>query len=520
MGRLSKRARAGYVFFMTRGKLGWAAVAAAALIAIAPLWMVRAPAMPDYPAHLATYHLIAVGGEAPFYRIQWAWLPNLAAEALVPLLAKLLPLEVATRLFVSIAAAMWAVGPALIHRALYGRIGAAPLFGALFAYNANFLWGFLNYYFAMGLALCVFAAWIATDGRRGPLALLGFALAATAIYFCHLFALATLGLLIAAYEARDLKRVLPRAGALALIFLPSALAFVFLKPKGGSGEGVAFDLLDTALDKIGAALQQSFDDPALVLLGLLAMLFAVGVWRGWARVNPKMILPLAAVGLAALFAPEWAMGGWAVHMRLPAVACALAFAALEFDVEPRAEMVLAVAALALFGHQAATLCDSWSVYDRQFAEFRAATEQLPVHTRLLTVLDGDAIGLDSDQPYWHMAEFAIPDRAAMTQLLFATPDQHVVRVLPPMDAFVAASANQGSPPDIDELADLAAGRIDADEDIKGVFPYLIRFQCHFDVAVVVHLGGPRALAPPTLRLRHAGSFFSLYDIVRPSDCKG
>ncbi len=505
---------------MTRGTYGWAAVAVSALVLMLPLWAVRAPAMPDYPAHLATYHLIAVGGEAPFYRIQWAWLPNLAAEALVPMLAKLLPLEVATKLFVSLAVAMWAIGPALIHRALYGRVGAAPLFGALFALNANLLWGFLNYDFAMGASLCVFAGWIATDGRRGPLALAGFALAATAIYFCHLFALATLGLMILAYEARDRSRLAGRAGQIVLVFLPAALAFLLLKPKGGGGEGVAFDLLDTALDKIGAALQQSFDNPALVLLGLLATLFAVALWRGWARIDRRMVLPLAAMGLAALFAPEWAMGGWAVHMRLPAVFCALAFAALEFELEPPAETVLAVVAIAIIARQAFALSESWRSYDRQFTEFRAAIQALPEHARLLTVLDGDAIGLESDQPYWHMAEFAIPDRAALTQLLFTTRDQHVVRVEPAYQPYVAASANQGSPPDIDELADLAAGRVDADEDIKNVFPYLIRFPCHFDVAVVVHLGGPRAPVPATLRLRHAGSFFSLYDIVRPGDCKG
>ena len=83
---------------------------------------------------------------------------------------------------------MWVIGPALIHRALFGNIGVAPLLAAFFAYNANFTWGFLNYYFAMGAAFLVFAAWIATDGRRSALHLLGFAVAVTAVYFSHLFA--------------------------------------------------------------------------------------------------------------------------------------------------------------------------------------------------------------------------------------------------------------------------------------------------------------------------------------------
>ncbi len=44
----------------------------------------------------------------------------------------------------------------------------------------------------MGASLAVFAMWIESEGRRTPLVLAGFALAATAIYFSHLFALATL----------------------------------------------------------------------------------------------------------------------------------------------------------------------------------------------------------------------------------------------------------------------------------------------------------------------------------------
>ena len=45
---------------------------------------------------------------------------------------------------------------------------------------------------------------------------------------------------------------------------------------------------------------------------------------------------------------------------------------------------------------------------------------VPRGARLLTVLDGNAIGERADQPYWHMAEFAILDRGAFTPLLFTT----------------------------------------------------------------------------------------------------
>ena len=79
-------------------------------------------------------------------------MPNLASEMLVPWLARLVGLVVATKLFLTAAVLLWVLGPGAIHRALYGRTGLAPLFGAFFAYNANFAWGFFNYYFAAGLS--------------------------------------------------------------------------------------------------------------------------------------------------------------------------------------------------------------------------------------------------------------------------------------------------------------------------------------------------------------------------------
>ncbi|MGZ6022853.1 MAG: hypothetical protein ACXWLQ_09675, partial [Rhizomicrobium sp.] len=128
------------------------------------------------------------------------------------------------------------------------------------------------------------------------------------------------------------------------------------------------------------------------------------------------------------------------------------------------------------------------------------------------------LGWAADQPYWHMAEFAVIDRGAFTPLLFTTRGQHVIRVEPSMARYAATTAQQGSPPDIDELNDLAAGRKDVDEDIRSVLPYLLYFQCHYDQAVVIHGEGPLSRVPPMLRLRHIGSFFALYDIVPDRNC--
>jgi hypothetical protein len=500
---------------------------AAALVMAAPLWSVWAPAMPDYPAHLASFALIQKGEGNHIYHLKWAFVPNLAAEVLVPLLARLIGLVAATKLFLTAAIFLWVLGPGAIHRALYGRTGIAPLFGSFFAYNANFVWGFFNYYFAAGLSFAILAGWIASEGRSPLWRFVVFTLAVTILYFCHIFAAASLALMMGGYELSQnlrlekakLRLLAVRAGRTALLYLPAALAFFFLKPPSREDIGLQFNLLDTMLDRYESLIQSAFDQSAYLLPALLFCGLGAALLLRKARLHPAMVITLGILLLAALLAPEWAMGGWAVHLRLPAVFGAMLFASAELRMGPRVRTALAFAALALIGWNAWLLGQSWYAYDKQYLEFQGALEEIPRGSRLLTVLDGDAIGDRSDQPYWHMAEFAIPERGGFTPLLFTTRGQHVVQLNAPYARYAAATAQQGSPPDIDELAFLAAGDMDADDQMKQNFPYLNHFQCHFDVAVVVHLDGKRSPVPPMLKLRHAGSFFSLYDIMPDRSCR-
>jgi hypothetical protein len=502
---------------------------AAALMLAAPLWCVWAPAMPDYPAHLATFALIQQGAHGKgnaLYHLQWGFVPNLASEVLVPLLARLTGLVAATKLFLTAAIFFWVLGPGAIHRALYGRTGIAPLFGAFFAYNANFIWGFFNYYFSAGLSFLLFAAWIATDNRNGPARLAAFTLAVTGLYFCHIFAAAGLLLMLAGFELaqnirlehHDPVLLAKRALRVASLYVPAALAFLFLKPHSDD-TGITFNLAGTMLDRFESLILHAFDDPAYLLPIVLFLGLALALILRKARLHPALGITLALLLLGALCAPEWAMGGWAVHLRLPAVFGAMLFAAAELRMKPAVRGALAALALVLIAVSAATLAQSWLGYDRHYREFQAALEEVPRGARLLTVLDGNAIGERPDQPYWHMAEYAVPERGVFTPLLFTTKGQHVVQWNAPYARYAAATAQQGSPPDVDELQFLSRGEMDADEEMRDSMPYLNHFQCHFDIAVVVHLDGKRTPVPSMLRLRHAGSFFSFYDIMPDKSCR-
>jgi hypothetical protein len=502
------------------------ALVAASLMLAAPLWWVSAPAMPDYPAHLASFALIAAGHTTKFYHLHWSLVPNLASEILVPLVSHITGVVVATKLFLTTSIFLWVLGPGAVHRALYGRTGISPLLGAFFAYNANFIWGFLNYDFSAGLSFFVFAGWIASEKRNERKRIAGFTLAVTALYFCHLFAAAALLVMLAGFElsqnmrleAGDPRKLLRRAGSVALLYVPSALAFLLFKPASEGDTGVQFNLADTMLDRFESLVLHAFDDPSYVMPIVLLAGLVLALLLRKARLHPAMWLTLALLLAGAVLAPEWAMGGWAVHLRLPAVFAALLFASTEIRLPSKLRYALAAAALVTVGWMATGLAQAWTGYDRQYREFITAIDKLPQGARLLTVLDGDAIGERSDQPYWHMAEFAVPLRGAFTPLLFTTKGQHVVQLNAPYDQYAATTAQQGSPPDIDELSALSRGATAEDEDINDIFPYLIRFQCHFDVAVVVHLDGEQSKIPTMLKLRQAHSFFSLYDIRPDKAC--
>lgn len=507
---------------LVRHWTGPALIVAAAVLA-APLWCAATPAMPDWPAHLAGFWLIG-GGHAPAYELNWTFVPNLASELFVPLLAPLTGLANAAKIFLTLAILLWVLGAGAVHRALYGRTGISPLLGCFFAANANFIWGFFNYYFAAGLALLVFAGWIASSGMRAGLRLALFALAVTVLYFCHIFAAAVLAAMIAAFEAGPALRAknpaLLKDGALrlVLVFLPAALAFLVLKPHGNGETAIAFNLLETLQDRFESLYLHGFDDPAYVLPILLLAGLAVLLLLRRASLHPAMLPVLAVLGLGALLAPEWAMGGWGVHLRLPAFFAITLFASAHIELPHPLRGALALAAAALLARHAIELTGTWRAYDREVAEWRAEIPTLPQGARLFTVLDSEAIGDTADQPYWHLAEYAIPARGAFTPLMFATIGQHVVEVRAPFRRFAAATAQQGSPPDISELDDLAHGLTDEDPDIQNVFPYLKFFQCHFDRALVIHLGGRQSPVPPSIRLLHSGRFFSLYKTVPDATC--
>src|SRR4029453_12859093 len=72
------------------------------VFSVAPVLLVRIPAMIDYVNHLARMHLLvdaAAGRLNPAYVMDWRFYPNLAVDIIVSWLAQIVGVETATRLF-------------------------------------------------------------------------------------------------------------------------------------------------------------------------------------------------------------------------------------------------------------------------------------------------------------------------------------------------------------------------------------------------------------------------------------
>ena len=142
---------------------------ALALIALAPVITVRLPPILDYPNHMARMYVLAKLPDAPdlarFYKAVWTPLPDLALDAVVPFLARLVPVETAMRLYLGFMLLALAGGCVALHRAAFRRWSLWPLLAFLLLYNRILLWGFLNYLAGVTLMLWALAVWLALERR-------------------------------------------------------------------------------------------------------------------------------------------------------------------------------------------------------------------------------------------------------------------------------------------------------------------------------------------------------------------
>jgi len=506
-------------------------------LTLSPLLWAKIPPLVDYPNHLARMAILAhVGNSAVAnnYIPDWRLLPNLAMDLIVPLLAHILPLDIAGRLFIAAAISLLVIGTALLRRTLHGKVGLWPLCSFLFTYNAVLWFGFLNYLFALGVAIISFAGWI-SSARWQPISrAVVFSAVAAFLFILHLFALGVFGLLIGSFEVgkflrdRDANAAARRFALLLVVFMPSGLMWLWSVGHGGPtyvSYGSVNDRLVAFLAPVSFNYKPSVFDLFLFAVTIIAV--GIGFVSRSISVMSQMRVPLCALILGSVFMPEWAQGSWAASFRLPIVVPFVFIASVLAD-EKRTKITAPVVLVSLvfLCTRVGAVTEMWRDLNQQFSEFRLALRAVPVGARLFTV-HGPMPWLAKGIPnvprelqtlewvnYSHLSALAIIDRGAFIPSLFT--DWYSVRPSvrnQGLSRFMTSAA----PSDLEDLQKLASASptdtIKLPRNVLGELPCCLDWPHTYQFVVWIDFGHvPRGI-PKNLEPWSAGAFFHIYRIV-------
>ncbi|GGF23031.1 hypothetical protein GCM10011611_31410 [Aliidongia dinghuensis] len=488
------------------------------VLALLPLASVRVPPLLDYPNHLARMHILLDAGRSDLlaraYEIRWSLLPNLAMDAVVPLLARVMPLDLAGRCFVGLALALMAAGAVLVDRAVRRSWSLWPLAAFLLLYNRILLWGFVNYLAGLGVALIGLALWIGLADRPGR-RLRAVAVAALAAYFCHVVAFGLLALMIGGVELgalwsavrgrrwSDLMRL--TAAIAAPLVPPVALWLAAWRPGPGDGGGLAWanplrkiDLLYSVFDNYS----RPFDVAGFVVLVLLV---GFGFWRGRLTLDRRLGAALAVLTAVYLVMPARMLGGSGVDHRLPVMLGLLLIAATRpVGWSRRGALVVGGAVLALFIVRTAVVEAAWLGADRIYRPILAALERLPRGSRLAVAGGPSAVGAGA-APLLHLPTYAVIAVDAFVPTEFTYAGQQPLGLTP---AFAALA-------DAAEPEDLWTGLVAAAPEKRAA---ALAALDRYDALAVIDRRPVPPLTLPCLRPLYEMPQFRLYAIDHAAAC--
>jgi hypothetical protein len=409
------------------------------------------PMLMDYPNHLARMHILLVAGRSvdlnKFYEIHWAVLPNLAMDAVVPVLASFVGLELAGKLFLGLTLLLLSSGTCAIYIALYRRLSLWPFTAFLFLYNPIFLFGVVNYLFGIGVGLWGLAAWILLSRVPKWWHFFFFSFISIFLLLCHLSAFGFYALVAALYEARrtthstkDTSRKDAKYILAASLVLP-IFAFLMLSPTlemnkfDWHGLSLFQYLIATLLSKASLpfSIFLNYDRVLDLISTVLVGVFIIrGIFSGYLIVHPSMKLPLACGSILVLLMPTQLLGSSLADKRIM-VALAFVFIA-STDLKPgttrQLRSLLACLFISLFLVRNIVILNYWKEADKLTVTAMAALNQMPKGKRLFVAFPEEKSYKFSSHFGIFLPCMAIISRSAFVPSLYSLPGAQPVTLTP------------------------------------------------------------------------------------------
>lgn len=532
MSLLSSTETSGFAGVTARGRRA-SAIGAIALfvlflaVALIPVWLVEVPPLVDLPNHISRMHILTASPNDPIlqesYVVAWGLLPNLAMDIFVVTLSSIFSVFDASRLFVAATVINVAVGTLVLHYAMHKRISVWHSLIFLALYNQVLAWGFLNFLFGLGTAFLAAGGWMLLRDKSHVLRWAVFSAATTILFFCHLLALAVYAGIVLAFELTKVWENRGRAHAnpwqhwmvLAGHFWPVAILWV-LQPEGSMDWGANYVSPMLKLFTVTAPFRYFFEPVDVATITFFFASLTLGLWTRTLSFAKEARLALCGLVALAIILPHLFMGIFAVDQRMAVVAALLAIVSARVALPSfRTGMILTSLVSSLFVWRIMSLSIDWQFINKNYAEFRSAASALPKGTNLLVARHGASKSNDdwpagSSFAIWHLASFAVIDRAAFVPLTFTTRYQPI-KLHPRKQAF---AGREGQPLSYDHLREGAkqSGAAVTAEMNSDSSNYWENWHRNFDYVLVLDHGAAENPVPSLLKITHAGTFFSIYKI--------
>ena len=472
------------------------ALLAALLLALVA---VPVPAMIDYVNHLARMELLAGAGPWRGYDVRFGFTPNLAMDLIVPGLARVMPVDIAARLFLALTWVAVVSGAMALERVVKGRPGFAGLAALLVLFSVPFAWGLGNSNLGLGLAVWGVALWLGSAGRP-----LGWRWALHAgvcvvLFFTHFFALGCYGLVVGLVEFPPLLmgRQWRRAAVLAGVLASPVVVLLGLMRLAGGGIGGSRTDWDVAQKWDWLLLFWNGAVPWLAAVTLMTVLLLIAFMVARHRLWLTPAGCWVAGGLLLLYlALPWRLFDMAfLDVRVLALAALVLPAFVTHTPSRAAGAVLVTLVLA---NGTATVA-GWVAHQADYRQFRASFAALPPGAAVLVAV-APGSGQD-DVPLYYAPTLAVPARDVFVASFYAFPGAQPVVVAPRYaDRAVTEAIDYVPVPWSKLLAGTAP-------------PHAQDWQRRYDYLYVI--GPPPGALPPGLREVAAGRRFRLYRIAPP-----
>lgn len=352
----------------------------------------------DYPNHLARVYIEASLADSPllqeYFAVSWGIYPDLAMDMFMRPLMQFMDPYSAGAIFNVVAVAMLPLGVALLSRAVHGRVTLPALAAVLLIYSHPLAWGFINFLFSAGFALCLLALWISLVAGWGRTLL--FALLTPVLFFSHVLGFLLFGYLLLSYElgrfaagARGrlghfMARLLLRDGLIAV--LPLFLFLTSLEDRLSQLQTQihGFGGLSERMDAI--VMPFNFDNDILAAICCVVLSYALftAIRKGWIVVAPRMWPVVVSTALLVLMTPTSFSGISFLNIRFGAIPFAVLFAASSLTPEGQKQIKgLVVVFLGLFAAQMVNASQRIALNHQVQSEVRDALSVLPPGARVL-----------------------------------------------------------------------------------------------------------------------------------------